>query len=417
MEDVHKINLRWLIRLRWLFAGGQLAIVLLAHEFVDRTLPLNQLLLLVGFQALSNVAAVLRQRRLTRWSHRPIVGLMMLDVLILTGLLHVGGGAQNPFSFLYLVHIALGAVLLSSPWTWLIVAATIGGYGALFFLSDLFPAQHGADVGHHFHGHLRGMWVAFCVTATLMVFSVHRITVALARRDRELTEARAYAAQAEKLASLTTLAAGAAHELATPLSTIAVASKELERQLTRAAVDAEAIADARLIREQVDRCRDILTQLANRAGEGAEVPQMVTVAALVADARAALWPELDRRVVVDSELTAEKWCLPRRTMCQAIVALIDNAGDASAEGMIRLSGRIEAGRLMITVEDSGCGMSEEILRRATEPFFTSKDAGRGMGLGLFVVDAALKRLGGRLELRSQTGRGTVAGLVLPKVEA
>ena len=143
---------------------------------------------------------------------------MAIDVVILTGLLFFTGGPFNPFSFLYLVHIALGAVVLRPVWTWSLVALSLVCSGALFYghvwlkLDYSDPASH----AQHMRMHLEGMWIAFAVAAGFIVYFVTRVRRALARREADLAAERALAARNERLASLATLAAGAAHELATP---------------------------------------------------------------------------------------------------------------------------------------------------------------------------------------------------------
>jgi two-component system sensor histidine kinase RegB len=123
-------------------------------------------------------------------------------------------------------------------------------------------AGHG-DLGLH----LEGMFAAFVVSAAFIAYFVQRVTSELARRESQLADARHARARAERLASLGTLAAGAAHELSTPLSTIAVVARELERKLAATEGEEEAAEDARLVREQVDRCRRILDQMSADAGE------------------------------------------------------------------------------------------------------------------------------------------------------
>ena len=155
---------------------------------------------------------------------------LALDVTLLTALLWLTGGTSNPFTTVYLVYIALAAVTLGSRWTWTIAALSVAGYAILFAITppaDPHAAHRPAD---DLSGHLAGMWVAFLSAAVLIGFFVTRVREALDQRERALAEARRVAAAQERLASLTTLAAGAAHELATPLATIAVASKELMRE-------------------------------------------------------------------------------------------------------------------------------------------------------------------------------------------
>jgi two-component system sensor histidine kinase RegB len=261
------------------------------------------------------------------------------------------------------------------------------------------------------------MWFAFALTATLTAAFVVRLTAAIQRRDREIEAIREHAARSERLAALTTLAAGAAHELGTPLATIAVAAGELERAVSRLppAHSAPLIDDAKLIRGQLDRCRQILDQMTAAAGEvTGEAPVPIPLRALLAEVRAELAPlDADRLRVhlgVDGGVV-----VPHRALARAITNLVRNAFDASTAGSA-VDVEIESDErrlLRVTVTDRGHGMAADVLERATEPFFTTKAAGRGMGMGLFLARALVEQLGGRLLLSSVPGGGTTAILELP----
>jgi two-component system sensor histidine kinase RegB len=257
------------------------------------------------------------------------------------------------------------------------------------------------------------MWVAFGVAASFIVYFVQRVTRALAERERELDDARAATARAERLASLATLAAGAAHELSTPLSTIAVVAKELERELERLRAAESALGDARLIRDQVERCRDILVQMAADAGESTgEDFAPITVARLVDSSIEGLAER--ERIALSVAASEDPVVVPVRSVAQAVRAVTKNALQASPRhAPIALAAELSHDVCRIEVRDSGSGMSPEVLARAGEPFFTTKGTGQGMGLGLFLARAVLERLGGRLELRSTPGAGTTVVLLLP----
>src|SRR4029453_13048148 len=186
------------------------------------------------------------------------------DVMLLTALLWLAGGASNPFTVVYLVYIALAAVTLGSEWTWTIAALAVAGYATLFAIAPPAEPHDMHRPANDLSGHLAGMWVAFLSAAVLIGFFVTRVRAALDARDRALAEARRQAALQDRLASLTTLAAGAAHELATPPPTIAGASKKLVGA-AEATTATSLIEDARLIRSQVERCRQILDHMSGRA--------------------------------------------------------------------------------------------------------------------------------------------------------
>jgi two-component system sensor histidine kinase RegB len=250
------------------------------------------------------------------------------------------------------------------------------------------------------------MLVAFAVSAAFIVYFMQRVQHALKARDAELETAR-------KLAALTTLAAGAAHELSTPLGTIALASKELERALAKLSPPPEGpLEDARLVRAQVERCRAILQGMSAGSGELAGGPvTRFPVQAWLLDAVAEL---TERARVVVPEAAGLEVVGPRAALTQALRNLVKNALEASpAPAEVRLSARREASLVVVEVADRGAGLPPAVLARVGEPFFTTKEPGRGMGLGVFLARALAEQLGGRLAFDSQEGRGTVARLQVP----
>lgn len=414
--DAAAINFFWLLRLRWWAVAGQVVVIIAAALLVEVRLPLLSLFSLVAISVLINLAGMFWAGRGPKVAEWMVASLTAFDVLLLTGLLYLSGGPYNPFSFLYVVHIALASVILEVRWAWAVAVLSLAAFAGLFAGHvDLVFAHTGA---HDFERiHLRGMWVALAVAAVFIVHFLQRVTRSLADRDAELATAREQNAKSEKLASLATLSAGAAHELSTPLSTIAVIAKELERELAAGVAKEDAVADAKLIREQVQRCRRILDQMAADAGASkGESIVKVTAEALLEAALEGL-PGRERvDVVVDARARAEALEVPVRALAQTLRAVTKNALDASpAEARVELRIRSTGDRWSVSVADRGSGMPPEILARVGEPFFTTKEPGRGMGLGLFLGRAVVERLGGGLELTSRAGEGTEVVLSVPGV--
>jgi two-component system sensor histidine kinase RegB len=414
MDGPHAINFYWLIRLRWGAVIGQTAVILLAHEVAGLDVPLVALGALVGASVVINVFGAAWERRGGDVHPAAVPVLMSVDVLLLTGLLYFTGGPSNPFSSLYVVHIALAAVVLRPLQTWLLVGLALGCMGALFFEHQPLEVPPTLWLFGE-HGQVGGAWVSFLVGSVFIVYFVQRVTGALSRREMELMRARELTVRSEKLASLATLSAGAAHELSTPLSTIAVVAKELERLLVKESAPEHAVEDARLIRKQVQRCRNILGQMAADAGDASgERARTVHADQLLELAQENLQGTERIHVDISREVASRQAFLPARAISQALRSLIKNALQAST-GPVEID--VSMGRKrrhwVIRIRDQGEGMPENVLSRAGDPFFTTKEPGAGMGLGLFLARAVIERFGGQLELRSRQGTGTVARVVLP----
>ncbi len=413
------VTLTWLVRLRWGSLVAQIVTILVGVLALGAPLSPFAVALTV-LTAMSNVALVGVARRGRPVTVSVIGAIIVADTIALTALLFLCGGPSNPFSTLQLVYVTVAALALGIRWASVVVAVSGAGYALLFFADDAgMAAMHMHHDGSAFSAHLQAMWVAFTVTAALIAYFVARVARALREREDELAQARHAAARAEKLASLSTLAAGAAHELGTPLATIAVVAKELERRLEGVRDLEPQRDDARLIRDEVERCRDILQQMSGRSGEAmGEVPETIAVDDLLdtirrhaatpsaSAAREALVVEVDASV-------PSRIVVPVRGLVQSLRNLLQNAWDAGGSEGVRLHVARDERHVSFEVRDHGSGIATGVLERVGEPFFTTKPPGKGMGLGLFLARTFAERWDGTLTLRSDPARGTRAILALP----
>lgn len=418
----------WLLLLRWGALICQAFIVLAIIMLTGSRPPVPILLFIFAFGGGSNIAFHFffhqKNRIIPGWLFAQV---MTLDILLLTLLLYYTGGAMNPFTFLFLIHICLGAILMQSFWAWSLAIYTTLCYGILFFLpepglaSDLSGLNgftttcQSCTMDSELSGslmtlHLQGMWFAFAITVFFIVFFINKIQNEMEENMQTLATLESEKIKSEKLASLATLSAGAAHEFSTPLATIAIASGEMLDILKEQNADPELIADIRLIREQVKKCREILYQMSADAGEHlAESLRDFTIKELFTKVLSG-FPEDDRRQVrFDCDIMDFTIRMPFRTLYRIIRGLIKNAVDASEpEHPVFVSCRKDENYLYVKVRDLGQGMNEETLSRAVEPFFTTKETGKGLGLGLFLAESAAERFGGKLDLASAPGEGTTA---------
>jgi len=413
--DRNSINLAWLIRLRWGQALGQALVIFGVEAFMNLKVPTGALLAVVAVEIVSNLVLALWAKRATTVRETTIAGVLAGDVMLLTALLFFSGGAFNPFNFLYLVHMALAAVVLPARLTWSLVLLSALSFGALFFTESLGPdaASH-MKHADQMQMHLKGMWVAYAVAAVFIVYFVQRITRALNEREQELASARERTARSERLAALATLAAGAAHELSTPLSTIALVASEL-RSAHDDTLDDATDEDLALIQGEVARCRNILEQMSTDAGDSPGEAPVVLSAGDLAEAVVSAVERPNRiELAADDDARNATVRVPRHATVRAIRGLVDNACDASApDAAVGLAIERHHDTVAFLVTDSGSGMPAEVLDRAGEPFFTTKEPGKGMGLGLFLARATAEQLGGTLELSSRRERGTRAVFTIP----
>ncbi|MCR9160355.1 MAG: sensor histidine kinase [Nannocystaceae bacterium] len=335
---------------------------------------------------------------------------LVADSAALSLLLGLTGGATNPFTTLYFVPITL-ATQVSPRWTWTVAGTSLAGFGLLYLLGPLPQGPPGHE--HHFAGHLQGMWFSFGVTGALITYFVHSIALSVARQRAELTRLREQAIEDRHLASLGSLAAGAAHELGTPLGTIAVLASEMPHMDTRERDDAVAS-----IRHEVSRCKEIVQRMSTPDAR---------VSALGADAAPWKLGELQAEAAATGEVevrvefepgSAEQTCaLPRDALGQIVRELLANAAEAcrrqagSRGIIIRISA--DAGMARLRVEDDGEGMDTALSRAAFDPFFSTKPEGSGMGLGLYLTRAQLRQLGGSIAVDSEPGRGTTVSITFP----
>ncbi|MEZ6197306.1 MAG: ATP-binding protein [Planctomycetota bacterium] len=413
-----RINFVWLYQLRWAAVFGQLATVVSVSFGYGIPVPLTGLLFIVAVTAASNlvfgrlIAPELGGESPPRWGDQGqlLTGWVIgLDLLILTGLLFFSGGWRNPFAVFYFLHLALAAVILPVRWAWGMTVFAGFCFGFLVVIHQPLAALAEPELQR------RGVLVAYLVASAIIVYFVTRIHHELDRNLVALEDERLKKSRLERVEALVTLAAGAAHELSTPLSTIAVAAKELELDLERAGGDPALAEDVRLIRGEVQRCRGILEQMSANSGsmvgerlESVALPDFLSavIAPLHADARL----EID----LDEEARGISLRIPRDAFRRAIRGLIKNALDASPEGeAVRVRARRFGPRVLIEVIDRGTGMDAGTLSRAEDPFFTTKEPGRGMGLGLYLSRSVIERLEGRLEIESEPGAGTRVTVDLP----
>jgi len=433
----------WLLQLRWVAVFGQLVTIAVAAYLCGSELPLRPLLFFVGFTAASNlvygvwlrsepaaasgsgeagdlsplaVPSIAGSGYSGGIQQRVAQGLMLVDLLTLTAMLHFSGGVDNPFSAFYFVNLAVSGILLQPPMAWGLTLLAVVGFGSLLVsyvplsVLEAQADQHDNSLRHW------GSFIAFATSASVVTYFIIIARQELVRRESELRKIQAEQARGRQLESLSTLAAGAAHELATPMSTALLVSRELQRSLEKIEVPVAVQKDLQLIESELRQCRAILDRMRAAAGDSAgERWQDLTLGELIDTVLEGI--REPQRVEVTAAIEAiedTKLWLPCEAVAQAVRNLIHNGLDASpADSQVVIDGKLDPPMLTLQIIDQGTGMKKEVLERVGQPFFTTKEPGRGMGLGLFLSQNVIQRLGGRLLFTPGHPRGTVARVNLP----
>lgn len=400
------INLHRLLVLRNIAIAGQITAVLVAAFALHVAVPLANVGIVIAGLALLNALAWRRLKRQRPGSHEFIAHLLA-DVLGLTLLLYFTGGATNPFVWLLLLSLTIAATVLSRRQTWVIAAVTIACYSGLMVLYRPLPGASGHS--GHFEMHVFGMWLGFVLSATLIAYFVAGMGQTLREQERALAQARERALRDERLLSLATLAAGAAHELGTPLGTMAVLIKEMQVQ-DRSPDDQESLG---ILEAQIRRCREALTTISASAGEvRAESGCAVALDRYLQDLLGQ-WQVLRPGVRLEynrPDLPPGLRIVADRTLTQALANLLHNAADASPQH-VTVAAVVEEDTLALTVADRGAGLSPKVASVLGRALVTTKEAGNG--LGLYLTQGVIERLGGDLTLSPRSGGGTVARVALP----
>ena len=402
-------NMRQLIQLRWIAVIGQLVTIIFVHFGMGVSLPVGSLLGVVGLLALANLAStlVLRRRRVTDLE---FLLALLFDVGTLTTQLYLTGGAENPFTALYLVQVVLGGILLRTGLVWILVLATTGCFAFLTYRQHplLFPPGLLGDVTDLY---TLGRWLSFALVAMLLVMFIARISRNLRAREAYLAAMRQHVAEEDHIVRMGLFASGAAHELGTPLSSLSVILSDWQR-MPRLASDPELMGELREMQAEVQRCKSIVTDILHSAGE----PRSETMGRIdpctFVEELAKAWRTAHPSVPLacDCSLSKGAVVVSDPALRQAVWNLLENAADVSPRRVHLLAAQ-SGDMLVLTVRDHGSGFSPEMLRHFGQPYRSSKGAGHGVGL--FLVVTVARRLGGRVETTNPPEGGAEVRLLVP----
>ncbi len=402
------IGLDWLIRLRWVAMIAQVLTVAFALPMLHApivTVPLLTLVVLV--LAAANVVATNVRDQEVDADHRLLTHLA-IDVIALSAFFELAGGGENPFTSLFLIHVAMGAIVLSPRRAVTLGGIVVGCYAVVSLVHlPLHWEAHPIDESTLRQG---GQLLAFCLTVAAVGTFALGLAQSLRDHRQQLLVARDQTARTDRLRSVGTLAAGAAHELNTPLSTIQMRVSRLMRRHGDVSK-----ADLDVIREQLDRCKRVVEQLLVGAGDpSASGLDRTVLAELVVDA-VDLWQHgSDAEVTLVDESGGAQADVPRVAFTLGLINLLENAREAQTESGVTARLRVslvrDKGAVKVEVADQGIGLPSAA-DQVGEPFFTTKDS--GTGLGVYVARAVAEGSGGGLTYRANDTAGTVASWWFP----
>ena len=401
--DAGRLRLRTLVLIRWVAVIGQAGAVLVVHLGLGFDLPLAPVSATIFAAAVSNVAMAITRPAQARLSDREGVLYLVFDILQLSLLLFLTGGVQNPFAILLVAPVTIAAATLSGRSTVLLSGLALVSIAVLarFHLrlpwsSDGFGLPLKYEIGAA---------VALAVATLFIAFYAWSLAHAQRRMSDALAAAQTALAREYRLSALGALAAAAAHELGSPLSTIAVVAHELKRAVPPDSPIAEDIA---LLVSQSDRCRDILEQLAERPEQsGGEPYERLPASALVRVALPEPTPAGDARVEFHAQAedaSAEPVLARAPEILHGLGNLLENARQyASARADVTT--RWSAATLNVTIADDGPGFAPDILGELGEPYLTGRRGGGHMGLGVFIAKTLLERTGAALHFANRPQGG------------
>jgi two-component system sensor histidine kinase RegB len=404
-------NMQQLIQLRWIAVVGQVVTIAFVHFGLHIQLPLHDmsvvLLCLIAF----NAASLLRLRFSSEVTNSMLFVALLVDVATLTAQLYLSGGTTNPFAFLYLLQVILGAVLLRAWSVWTIVVITsacIAGLTVFYRPLAFAPADYGRLSGPY----IQGLLLCFALNAALLVIFITRINRNLRARDARLVYLRERAAEEEHIVRMGLLASGAAHELGTPLSTLSVILGDW-RRMSQFNSSPELLQEIDEMQAQVTRCKTIVSGILLSAGEArGEAPVETTVRTFL-DELVAEW-QATRPVVELSYANRfgdDQVIISDSALKQMICNVLDNALEASPK-WVGVDVSRDEDVLTVVVRDAGPGFAPEMLAQLGKPYQSTK--GRpGAGLGLFLVANVARTLGGSVVAQNRPEGGAMVTLTLP----
>jgi two-component system sensor histidine kinase RegB len=428
-SSTNRENIRILNRVRLVALLGQTAMITFAIFYLDIRFPVIELSLIIGFELLLQFYCIQMVNGDRRFGHLPLAAQIALDSLILAALVYYTGGANNPFTYLLLLYVALGSFMLKPRFLLMISALELALYSLLNLYQRPLELGEASPLGS-FHLHLAGMWVNFVLSVVLIAVFGLLTRYAMLRQEKQLQLLREKQLQDEQILGLGIMAASAAHELGTPLSTMAIVIDDLKQM----ALSDEVKSDMTLLSGQISACKKIIRGLQDKSQNAKRQ--------LLQDEQIAK-NELDPSQPTNSiaqqlEGVAENWLVYRPSIKlikewkkqpsdepyrisisleQALMNLMDNAADASVENgyhKIKMVVDCDDNNTVIEIIDYGKGLAKDGTDSLGSKIQDS-DKANGLGWGMFLSNVSIERIGGSIEISRSPQDETITRVTLPNV--
>ncbi|MGN6114518.1 MAG: ActS/PrrB/RegB family redox-sensitive histidine kinase [Nitrobacter sp.] len=418
------IRLDTILRLRWLAALGQLAAIFVVAQGLEFDLPIIPCVAIVGFSSLFNLALQVSFNPMQRLEPPRAAALLALNIAELAALLYFTGGLQNPFSYLFLAPVLISATALPTRLTmalgvFAIACATVLGFTHL-------PLPWDADDPLILPPiYLAGVWFSIVVAIGVTSLYTFQVTEQARKLSDALAATELVLTREQHLTQIDGLAAAAAHELGTPLSTIFLISRELEKALQEngAAQDPQRLSgDLKILREQAQRCRDILAKIAQLSSSGAPFDRM-PLSTLIEETVA---PHRDFGIDIKTRIAvtgaSEPVGMRNPAILYGVGNILENAVDF-ARTTVEVNAWWNDKTVEILISDDGPGIAPDVLKRIGEPYLSrrrgadeAQEGRTGLGLGIFIARTLLERTGAKVSFGNRTfpEHGAVVQIVWPR---
>ncbi len=409
------LNVRRLIWIRMIAVPGTALAMLFARQIYHLPIPVLQMGMIVALLVIFNFWVWVRHKAAEPVTDREFFIQLLVDLFALTSILYYSGGASNPFVFFFLLPMAISAAALPQRYTWVVAGISACSYTMLMIWRVEVPefiirySKSAMDL------HAAGMWLGFVMLSALIATFVGAMAETVRDRDRYLARLRETALRDERVVAVATLAAGAAHELSTPLATMAVVTGEILREYPVATHPA-LHRDLGILRDQIARCKEALSVISASAGaaraESAERRSLRSFVRQTVDEVCRLRPGSSVRVEAPVSPGPVPAIVVERTVRQALLNVLHNAVDVSPR-QVRVEYGWDATDLTIAVIDRGGGLHAGQPGSLERLGVSSKEG--GLGLGLFLSHAAVTQAGGTLDAANNDEGGTTVLLRLPLI--